>query len=72
MRKLKSRLSDDKIERLKALSYARGLSVSRLIDELSTVLLGECDGAARFRLRQQRGLGKVARGLDLLRKARGV
>lgn len=71
MIELTIRLSDDKVERLKALSNARGMSVSGLIDELATVLLAESDAEARLQVRQERGLGKVSRGVDLLRKARG-
>ena len=71
MHALTIRLSDDRVERLKALSKRRGTSVNRLIDEMATLLLAEFDAEARFQLRAARGLGKAVRGVELLRKARG-
>ena len=65
MRALTIRLPDDKVERLKALSKRRGMSVNRLIDEMVTLLLAEFDAEARFQMRD-------TRGVELLRKARGV
>ena len=63
MSALTIRLPDDKYERLKALN--------RLIDEMATLLLAEFDAEARFQMRTKQGRGKSARGVDLLRKARG-
>ena len=65
------RLSDDKYERLKALSRRRGTSVNRLIDEMATVMLAEFDAEARFAMRAERGNGKASRGVELLQKAQG-
>ena len=71
MSALTLRLPDDKHERLRALAQSRGTSVNRLLDEVTTLLLVEFDAETRFRLRAQRGVGKTARGLDLLDKAAG-
>jgi hypothetical protein len=71
MSRLTIRLPDDKYECLKALSKRRGTSLSRLIDEMATLLLAESDAEARFQMRAERGRDKTARGMALLRKARG-
>ena len=49
------RLPDEKHERLKALAKARGMSLNKLIEELSTIALAEYDAETRFR-------GLVAQG----------
>jgi predicted DNA-binding ribbon-helix-helix protein len=72
MSALTVRLPDDKYERLKEISKRRGMSVNRLMDEMATLLIAEFDAEARFVLRAERGHGQVARGLDLLAKARGA
>ena len=41
------RLPNEKHERLKALAKARGMSVNKLIEELSTIALAEFDGRPR-------------------------
>ena len=71
MSALTIRLPDDKYERLKELSKRRGTSVNRLIDEMATMLLAEFDAEVRFQMRAERGRGKSARGVGLLRKAGG-
>ena len=43
------RLPNEKHERLKALAKARGMSVNKLIEELSTIALVEFDAETRFR-----------------------
>jgi len=63
---------DEKLRRLKMVAQARGTSVDRLFDEMSTVLLAEADAETRFRLRAERGAGREERGLELLRKATGT
>ena len=63
------RLPDGKRERLKDLARARKQSVTKLFDEMATVLLAEYDAETRFRVRAARGAAK--RGLRLLAKARG-
>lgn len=65
------RLPDEKRERLKDLARARKLSVTKLFDEMATVLLAEFDAEARFRARAARGAGKEARGIELLAEAAG-
>lgn len=65
------RLADQKHERLKAMAEQRGMSLARLIDELTTQALVEFDTETRFTLRAQRGSNRVERGLELLRKAQG-
>jgi hypothetical protein len=47
------------------------MSVNKLIDEVTTILLAEFDAETRFRVRAARGAGKARRGLALLEKARG-
>jgi len=65
------RLPDGKRERLKDLARARKQSVTKLFDEMATVMLAEYDAETRFRARAARGTGKIRRGLQLLAKARG-
>jgi predicted DNA-binding protein len=43
------RLPNEKHERLKALAKARGMSLNKLIEELSTIALAEFDAETRFR-----------------------
>ena len=43
------RLPNEKHERLKALAKARGMSINKLIEELSTIALAEFDAETRFR-----------------------
>ena len=65
------RLPDGKRERLKDLARARKQSVTKLFDEMATVLLAEYDAETRFHVRAARGAGKAGRGLQLLAKAGG-
>lgn len=60
------RVPDDTHERLRRLAEARGVSVNKLIEELSTAALAEFDAETRFRVRAARG--SVAEGLRLLDK----
>lgn len=71
MSALTIRLPDDKYQRLKELPRHRHTSVNRLIDEMATLMLAEFDAETRFLLRAERGRDKVARGIDLLEKAKG-
>jgi len=64
------RMPDDKRDRLKDLARARKQSVTKLFDEMATVLLTQYDAETRFRARAARGAGGVKRGLKLLAKAR--
>jgi predicted DNA-binding ribbon-helix-helix protein len=72
MSALTLRLPDHKHERLKAMAEQRGVSLARLLDELTTQALVEFDTETRFMLRAARGSNGVARGLALLRKAQGA
>lgn len=71
MAALTVRLPDEKHRRLKALARSRGTPLNRLIDEMTTLMLAEFDTETRFRLRAERGVGKMERGLALLEKAAG-
>jgi len=66
MGKLTIRVPDHTHERLRRLAEARGVSVNKLIDELSTVALAEFDAETRFRIRA--GRGNRREGLELLSK----
>ncbi|MBU2841020.1 ribbon-helix-helix domain-containing protein [Acidithiobacillus thiooxidans] len=70
MSALTVRLPDDKHRRLKELSRQRKISVSKLIDEMTTLMLADFDAETRFQLRATRGQGKTFRGLELLEKAK--
>lgn len=69
MAALTLRLPDDKHQRLRALAQARGTTLNRLLDEMTTALLAESDAETRFRLRAAAGSGRVDEGLALLDKA---
>lgn len=60
------RVPDDTHERLRRLAEARGKSVNKLIEELSTAALAEFDAETRFRVRAARGSARD--GLRLLDK----
>ena len=66
MSTLTIRLPDDKNERLKALVRSSSISVNKLIDELATAALANCDARVRFETRAARGSPK--RALPLLDK----
>ncbi|NJK55010.1 MAG: toxin-antitoxin system HicB family antitoxin [Pleurocapsa sp. SU_5_0] len=60
------RLPNEKHERLKVLAKARGMSVNKLIEELSTIALAEFDTETRFRALAVQGDPKV--GIAILDK----
>lgn len=60
------RLPDDKHERLKALAASKGISVNKLIEELSTTALTEFDAETRFRAMAAQG--NIDEGLAILDK----
>jgi predicted transcriptional regulator len=60
------RVPDAKHQRLKHLAKSRGISVNKLIEELSTVALAQHDAEMRFRGLAARG--SAERGLRLLAK----
>jgi predicted transcriptional regulator len=66
MATLTIRIPDDKHSRLKQLAEARGISVNKLIEELSTIALTEFDTQNRFQVMAARGNVQV--GLKLLDK----
>ncbi|MEL6605748.1 MAG: toxin-antitoxin system HicB family antitoxin [Cyanobacteria bacterium J06614_10] len=66
MATLTVRLPDDKHERLKAFAQSRGMSVNKLIEELSTVALAEFDTFTRFKAMAAAGYSKE--GLKILDK----
>lgn len=66
MATLTIRMPDDKHSRLKQLAESRGISVNKLIEELSTIALTEFDAYNRFKI--MAGRGNVAEGLRLLDK----
>jgi predicted transcriptional regulator len=66
MATLTIRLPDDKHERLKDLAQSRGISINKLIEELSTVALAEFDAFTRFKA--MAAMGNPQEGLRLLDK----
>lgn len=66
MATLTIRLPDDKHDRLKELAQSRGISVNKLIEELSTIALVEFDTFTRFKAMAARGNPQA--GLRLLEK----
>lgn len=60
------RIPDDKHERLKELAQARGMSLNKLMEELSTIALAEFDAETRFRAMAAKG--NPERGIALLDK----
>jgi hypothetical protein len=63
------RLPEDKRTRLKLVAKARKVSVTKLIEEMATILLADFDAQTRFELRAARGRGRIAEGVALLEKA---
>ena len=69
MATLTIRLPNDKHERLRLLAKRRRISMNKLIEELSTVVLAQSDAETRFRVRAARGsVKKALRLLDKLDK----
>ncbi len=60
------RLPDDKHMRLKELAQTRGISVNKLIEELSTIALAEFDAHTRFKA--MAATGNPEEGLRILAK----
>jgi hypothetical protein len=60
------RMRDNTHDRLKQLAKSRGISVNKLMEEVSTAALVEFDAETRFRTRARRGKPSV--GLRLLDK----
>ncbi len=66
MSTLTIRLPDDKYQRLKMLAKHRHLSINKLMEELSTMVLSAFDAETRFLARAARGNPK--KGLEILDK----
>ncbi|MEO0377931.1 MAG: toxin-antitoxin system HicB family antitoxin [Cyanobacteria bacterium P01_A01_bin.17] len=66
MATLTIRIPDDKHERLKALAQSRGISINKLMEELSTAALVEFDTYTRFKA--MAAVRSSERGLELLDK----
>jgi HicB family len=64
MATLTIRLPDDKHARLKELAQARGISINKLIEELSTIALCEFDAFNRFKAMAV--TGNPEEGLNIL------
>jgi predicted transcriptional regulator len=60
------RIADDKHERLKELAKARGMSLNKLMKELSTIALAEFDAETRFKAMAAKG--NHSRGIAVLDK----
>ena len=60
------RLPDEKHQRLQQLAKSQGVSLNRLVDDLSSVALAQHDAELRFRTLVSKG--KIAQGLRLLDK----
>ena len=66
MSTLTIRLPDEKHDRLRQMAKDKGISLNRLIDELSTVALADFDAYTRFQSRA--AIGSPKKGLALLDK----
>ena len=64
------RLPDEKHRRLQRLAKSQGVSLNRLVDDLSSVALAQYDAELRFQALAARG--NPARGLRLLDKLERV
>lgn len=60
------RIADDKHDRLKELAKTRGMSLNKLMEELSTIALVEFDAETRFKAMAAQG--NPERGIALLDK----
>jgi predicted transcriptional regulator len=66
MATLTIRLPDDKHLRLKELARSRGISINKLMEELSTIALTEFDAYNRFKAMAV--MGNAQEGLEILDK----
>ena len=73
MSTLTVRLPDDMHERLKELARHRGVSMNKLVEELSTIAVAQHDAETRFRALAARGSFEEGRRvLDKLDRALGA
>ena len=70
MTALTLRLADEKHLRLKKLAQSKGVTLNKLLDEMTTLMLTEFDLETRYLTRVKRGSNKTERGLELLEKAK--
>ncbi len=70
MTALTLRLADEKHLRLKKLAQSKGVTLNKLLDEMTTLMLTEFDLETRYLARVKRGSNKTERGLELLEKAK--
>ena len=66
MSTLTIRLPEDKHDRLRELARRRGISLNRLMDEISTIALAQDDTEIRFRALAAKG--SIRAGLRILEK----
>ncbi|MGB8702757.1 MAG: CopG family transcriptional regulator [Thermosynechococcaceae cyanobacterium] len=66
MATLTIRLPDEKHARLKELAHSRGISINKLMEELSTLALAEFDTYNRFKV--MAAMGDPQQGLAILDK----
>ena len=66
MSTLTIRLPDEKRERLRELARQRGISINRLMDELSTIAVAQFDAESRFGALAAKG--SVKKGLKILER----
>lgn len=66
MATLTIRLPDEKHSRLKELAQSKGISINKLIEELSTLALAEFDANTRFKA--MAATGNPEEGLKILAK----
>jgi predicted transcriptional regulator len=66
MATLTIRLPDDKHARLRELAQSRGISINKLMEELSTIALTEFDAYNRFKI--MTAMGDPQEGLAILDK----
>ncbi|MCW1887779.1 ribbon-helix-helix protein, CopG family [Luteolibacter flavescens] len=64
MTTLTIRMPDEKANRLREMARQRGISLNKLMEELSTLSLAEFDAETRFRARAARGT--AGEGLSIL------
>ncbi len=64
------RIDEEKHHRLKQMAKQRGVTLNRLLDDMTSLMLTEFDLKVRYETRFLRGQGKTERGLELLQKAR--
>ncbi len=70
MTALTLRLADEKHLRLKKLAQSKGVTLNKLLDEMTTLMLTEFDLETRYLARVKRGSNKTERGSELLEKAK--